>query len=192
MIFDLDRFHSPQVITWIIMVMIYGFFEVGIGLRNRGHSRRKKVRDATFYSVTVPSMAGMYGAIVESLVRSHSFPALWFGAGCTVLAGGIILRITALLQLGSSFSTKVERSEGQKLHTTGIYGLIRHPLYCATLLQVLGTGFMLHSLVAFILLPFCLIGIMIRIRKEERFMAAEFPEYRDYIKKSCRLVPWVY
>lgn len=133
MIFDLNRFHSPHVITWIIIVMIYGFLEVGIGLRNRGPSRRKKVRDATFYTVTVPSMVGMYGAFFESLVKSHTIPAWWFGTGCLILAGGIVLRITALLQLGSAFFTKVERSEGQKLYTKGIYGSVRHPLYCATL-----------------------------------------------------------
>ncbi len=190
--FDLDRMHSPQVLTWIIILMIYGFLEIGIGLRNRGGSRRKKVRDVTFYTVTVPSMAALYGALAEAMLRNHSIPAAWFVAGCLILAGGIVLRITALLQLGSAFSTKVERSEGQKLYTKGIYGVIRHPLYCATLLQVLGTGVMFHSMFAFILLPFCVAGILIRIRKEERFMAAEFSEYVSYSKWTRRLVPWIY
>lgn len=192
MLFDLQRMHSPQVLSWIFMVMTYGFLEIGIGRFLRGNSPRKKVRDITFYTVTVPSMVAMYGAFFEALVKSHVIPSWWFGAGCLILAGGIVLRVTALLQLGSAFSTKVEKSEGQKLYTKGVYGFIRHPLYSATLLQVLGTAVMLHSIFAFVLFPFCVAGIMVRIRKEERFMTSEFSEYNDYMKRTRRLVPWVY
>jgi protein-S-isoprenylcysteine O-methyltransferase Ste14 len=154
--------------------------------------RRKKVRDATFYGITFPAMAGMYGALFEALRQTHNFPVALFGSGVTVLIGGILLRIFALLQIGRGFSTKVERSDNQQLRTTGIYGTLRHPLYCATLLQVLGTGIMLHSSVAFVFLPLCLAGVLFRINKEERFMTSEFPEYRDYMKKTWRLVPWLY
>ncbi|HUI92427.1 MAG TPA: isoprenylcysteine carboxylmethyltransferase family protein [Chitinivibrionales bacterium] len=191
MIFDLDKMHSPPVLTWIVMIAAYGFLEVAIGLRARAGSRRKRVRDATFYLVTVPAMAAMYGAFFEAMLKSHSLPALWFGSGTVILAGGIALRITALLQLGRGFSTKVERSEGQALYTRGIYGVIRHPLYAATLLQVIGSGVMLHSALAFILFPFSVAGILLRIRKEERFMAREFPGYGHYMEKTKRLVPWI-
>jgi hypothetical protein len=44
---------------------------------------------------------------------------------------------------------------------------------------------MLHSMLAFILLPFCVAGILIRIRKEERFMAAEFSDYIPYSKSGA-------
>jgi protein-S-isoprenylcysteine O-methyltransferase Ste14 len=190
MIFDLNRMHSPQVLAWIIIVAVYGFLEIAIG--RRAKTGRKKVHDATFYAVTVPSILGMYGAFFESPLRNHTLPAPWFFSGCAALIAGIILRLVALVQLGNSFSTKVERSEGQRLRTDGIYGVIRHPLYSATLLQVLGTGVMLHSIFALALLPICLAGILIRIRKEERFMVAEFPEYAGYMKKTRRLVPWIF
>jgi len=184
--------HSPQVLTWIIMIAIYGFLELGIGLRSRGHFRRKTARDFTFYTVTVPSMIGMYGAIVESWIKNHTFPPVWFGSGTAILACGIILRISALVQIGRGFSTTLDRNEGQRLQTTGFYRLIRHPLYSATLLQVLGSGIMLHSWFSLAMLPVCLVGIILRIRKEERFMLAEFPEYKDYMKKTRRLMPWIY
>ena len=192
MVFDLNRMYSPQVLTWIIMVMVYGFLEIAIGRRNRGGAPRKKVRDATFYTVTVPSMVALYGAVLEATLKNHTIPGPWFIIGGLVLLGGIVLRISALLQLGSAFSTKVETDEGQKLYTKGIYRTIRHPLYLATLLQVAGTGVMLHSMFALVLLPFCVAGIIIRIRKEERFMAKEFPEYGDYREKTKRLIPGVY
>jgi protein-S-isoprenylcysteine O-methyltransferase Ste14 len=192
MMFDPDRMHSPQVLTWIFMMMAYGFLEIGISRRNRGNTARKKVSDVTYFAVTVPSMVAMYAAVVEACFRGHSLPAAMFTMGTAVLAGGIVLRVIAKLQLGKSFSTKVERSEGQKLCTTGIYRLIRHPLYSATLLQVLGTGIMLNSLVAIALFPLCVAGIVLRISKEERFMATEFPEYVGYAKRTRRLVPWIY
>lgn len=188
----LNNLRDFHVLAWIVIIMVYGFLEMGIGIFGKTMFRRKKVRDATFYGITVPAMAGMYGALFEAVMQNHNFPAALFGSGVVVLVLGIVLRITALLQIGRGFSTKVERSDNQRLQTSGMYRIVRHPLYCATLLQVLGTGLMLHSLVAFIFLPVCLVGVIIRIRKEERFMAAEFPEYQDYMKKTWRLVPGIY
>ena len=189
---SLNQMRSPQVLIWIIMIVIYGFLELIIGIRNRGHFRGNAARDPTFYTVTIPSMVGMYGAIVESLMKNHTFPPAWFGSGCAILACGIIIRISALVQIGRGFSTGLVHTEGQWLQTTGFYGLIRHPLYSATLLQVLGSGIMLHSWFSLAMLPVCLAGIILRIRKEERFMMDEFPEYKDYMKKTRRLIPWIY
>ena len=188
----LNRFQDMHILSWIAIIMVYGFSEMGIGIYGRTLFRRKKVRDATFYGITVPAMAGMYGALFEAVLQNHCFPTALFVSGLAVLVFGITLRITALLQIGRGFSTKVERADNQQLQTSGIYGMVRLPLYCATLLQVLGTGLMLDSLVAFIFLPLCIAGVIMRIRKEERFMAAEFPEYQSYMKKTRRLIPWIY
>ncbi|HMD68775.1 MAG TPA: isoprenylcysteine carboxylmethyltransferase family protein [Chitinivibrionales bacterium] len=174
------------------MIMVYGFFEVGVGFLAKGRRRGKRVRDATFYAVTVPAMAGLYGAFAEAVITGREFPAAVFFTGCVVLSAGIILRLAALVQLGTGFSTKVEKSEGQRLTTTGMYRLVRHPLYLATLLQVAGSGIMLCSVVALALFPLCVAGVLVRIRKEERFMMVEFPEYGLYMKKTRRLIPWLY
>src|SRR5271157_2458094 len=174
------------------MIMVYGVFEVGVGFLAFGRRRGKKVRDATFYAVTVPAMAGLYGAFAEAVITGRTFPAAVFFTGCVVLSAGIILRLAALVQLGTGFSTKVEKSEGQRLTTTGMYRLVRHPLYLATLLQVAGSGIMLCSVVALALFPLCVAGVLVRIRKEERFMMVEFPEYGLYMKKTRRLIPWLY
>jgi protein-S-isoprenylcysteine O-methyltransferase Ste14 len=188
----LARFQDPHILTWIALIMVYGFSEIGIGISGRTMFRRKKVHDATFYGVTVPAMAGLYGALFEAVLRNSPFPTALFAAGLCVLLSGILLRIAALLQLGGGFSTKVERSENQQLRTDGLYRILRHPLYCATLLQVAGSGLMLHSIVACVLLPLCITGVIVRICKEERFMVAEFPGYANYMKKTWRLVPWLY
>jgi protein-S-isoprenylcysteine O-methyltransferase Ste14 len=188
----LDRMQDPHILTWIFIIMTYGFSEIGIGISRRTLFRQKKTHDATVFAVTVPAMTALFGALFEAVLRNPIFPAVTFGIGCGVLASGIILRLTALHQIGRGFSTQVERSDNQRLKNTGIYQLIRHPLYCATLLQVIGTGVLLHSLVAFIIFPLCVAGIIIRINKEEHFMSAEFPQYRGYMKKTWRLVPWIY
>jgi protein-S-isoprenylcysteine O-methyltransferase Ste14 len=188
----LNRMHDPHILAWIIIIMVYGFLEIGIGQLNKGKRREKRVKDATFYAVTVPSMAALYGAFLEAVITGRMLPPVLFIIGCGVLLLGIVLRITSLLQLGKGFSTKVERSENHQLTTTGMYTLVRHPLYLATLLQVAGSGIMLCSVVALALFPLCVAGILIRIRKEERFMMTEFPDYTGYMKKTRRLVPWVY
>lgn len=188
----LARMHDPHVLAWIFMIMAYGFLEIGIGHLKKGKRREKRVRDITFYAVTVPSMTAMYAALFEAVIAGREFPAAVFFTGCVVLSAGIILRLASLVQLGTGFSTKVEKSEGQQLTTTGMYKLVRHPLYLATLLQVAGSGIMLCSVVALALFPLCVAGILVRIRKEERFMTAEFSEYADYAKNTWRLIPWLY
>lgn len=184
--------HDPHILAWIIIIMEYGFLEIGIGRLNKSKRREKRVKDVTFYAVTVPSMAALYGAFLEAVITGRMLPAGLFFTGCGVLLLGIVLRIASLLQLGKGFSTKVERSENHQLTTAGMYKLVRHPLYLATLLQVAASAIMLCSIFALALFPVCIAGILVRIRKEERFMMDEFPGYADYMKKTRRLVPWVY
>gem|GEM_PF-5423172 len=61
----------------------------------------------------------------------------------------------------------------------------------ATFLQVAGSGIMLCSIFTAVLFSICVAGIIVRIRKEERFMAVQFPGYADYMKRTWRLMPWV-
>ena len=90
-------------------------------------------------------------------------------------------------------SRTIEVQDGQKVIDTGLYGVVRHPMYLATLLMFLPIPLMLGSLWG--LLPFALypIIIVIRILDEEKLLTAELSGYADYkTRVRYRLIPFIF
>ena len=90
-------------------------------------------------------------------------------------------------------SRTVEVQEGQKVISSGLYRIVRHPMYLATLLMFLPMPLILGSFWA--LIPFALypIVIVIRIVNEERVLTDGLPGYAEYKKKTkYRLIPFIW
>ena len=90
-------------------------------------------------------------------------------------------------------SRTVEVQDGQKVVDTGLYGIVRHPMYSATLLLFLSIPLVLGSLYAlpvFLAYPFI---IAARIKSEETLLEKELAGYGDYMKKvKYRLIPLIW
>ncbi len=90
-------------------------------------------------------------------------------------------------------SRTVEVQEGQKVVDTGLYGMVRHPMYLATLLMFLPMPLILQSLWGLCVFGWYAILIVIRIRGEEKLLSAELDGYAEYKKKvKYRLVPFIW
>lgn len=90
-------------------------------------------------------------------------------------------------------SRTVEVQEGQKVVSTGLYGVVRHPMYLATLLMFLPMPLILQSLWG--LIPFALypVIIVVRILNEEKVLTEGLEGYAEYKKKvKYRLLPFVW
>ena len=117
--------------------------------------------------------------------------------GVSVAAAVLFLLAYALyaevLRENTYLSRTIEVQENQKVVDTGLYGIVRHPMYSATLLLFLSMPLMLGSLFAFAV--FCTYPIIIafRIRGEEKLLEAELDGYREYkAKVKYRLVPFLW
>lgn len=90
-------------------------------------------------------------------------------------------------------SRTIKVQENQKIVDTGLYGIVRHPMYAVTLLLFLAMPLVLGSLfsfVIFLLYPFI---IAKRIKNEEDVLERELEGYTEYKKKvKYRLVPFIY
>ena len=90
-------------------------------------------------------------------------------------------------------SRTVEVQEGQKVVSTGLYGIVRHPMYLATLLMFLPIPIILGSfwgLIPFALYPF---AIVTRIINEEKVLTKELAGYAEYKAKiKYRLIPFIW
>lgn len=117
--------------------------------------------------------------------------ALWFTLAMWI---GLALRVTAITHLGTRFRYDLRILSEQPLHTRGVYSLIRHPSYLGLILLATTPGLVMGSIVGFILLAICTIPqILYRIQMEERILIEHYGQaYLDYIKRSYKLLPWLY
>ena len=127
-----------------------------------------------------------------------------FRFGWTRVPGWLVW-IAAVVQLGSYglyaevlrenayLSRTVEVQEGQTVIDTGLYGIVRHPMYTATILMSLAIPLVLGSWISF--LPMLLYPVIIirRIHGEEALLEEGLPGYREYQQKvRWRLIPYIW
>ncbi len=117
--------------------------------------------------------------------------------GVVYAAAGVFLIAYALyaevMRENAYLSRVVEVQENQKVIDTGLYGIVRHPLYFATLLLFLSMPLVLGSLWSFLVFLIYPILLVKRIRNEEALLEEQLAGYRAYqMKVKYRLIPMVW
>lgn len=98
-----------------------------------------------------------------------------------------------VLKENTYLSRTIKVCDNQKVIDTGLYGIVRHPMYTATLILFLSMPLVLGSLVSFFIFLIYPIIIIIRIINEEKFLEKELDGYIEYKKKvKYRLIPFVF
>lgn len=125
-----------------------------------------------------------------------------FGWSCmplavTVAASVLFLAAYALyaevLRENAYLSRTIKVEEGQRVVSTGLYGLVRHPMYAATILLFLMMPLVLGSWYAAIIFLVYPVLIIIRLTGEEKLLMKELPGYAEYRKKvKYRLIPFIW
>ena len=115
-----------------------------------------------------------------------------------VIAAAAILLLSyamyaEVMRENAYLSRTVEVQEGQKVVDTGLYGVIRHPMYAATVFLFLSIPLVLGSWIACVILLGYPAAIVVRIRNEEEVLRAGLDGYDDYTKRvRWRLIPFVW
>ena len=90
-------------------------------------------------------------------------------------------------------SRTVEVSENQEVVDTGLYGLVRHPMYTSTIFLFLSMPLVLGSIYSFIVMLIYPIVIILRIKNEEEVLENELMGYKEYKEKvKYRLIPYLW
>ena len=98
-----------------------------------------------------------------------------------------------VLRENTYLSRTIEVQENQKVIDTGLYGIVRHPMYSVTLLLFLSMPVVLGSIYSFVIFLAYPLIIAKRIKNEEEFLEKELEGYREYKEKvKYRLVPFVW
>lgn len=123
----------------------------------------------------------------------------WYTLPMSVSIGGAVAFLTAyvlyaeVLRENTYLSRTIEVQAGQKVVDTGLYGIVRHPMYSVTLLLFLSMPIVLGSLYAFLIFLAYPFIIAKRIKGEETFLEKELDGYAEYKQKvKYRLIPFIW
>lgn len=117
-------------------------------------------------------------------------PVTWVAAAAFLLG---YLLYAEVLRENAWLSRTVEVQDGQKVVDTGLYGVVRHPMYMATLLLFLSMPLILGSIPSFAVMLFYLPILRRRILNEEAVLSEGLEGYADYMKRvRYRLIPYIW
>ena len=135
------------------------------------------------------------GFVVAGL--DHRFSWSVMPPWVTIAASVVFLICYALyaevMRENAYLSRTIKVEQGQKVVDTGLYGIVRHPMYAVTIWLFLMIPLILGSWYAFIVFAFYPAIIIVRLTDEEKLLTKELPGYEDYKKKvKYRLFPFVW
>jgi protein-S-isoprenylcysteine O-methyltransferase Ste14 len=188
---DLSMLWAALSWAWIVS-------EVGILLFTRTRRGTGEVQDrgsivilwvALLASITLGRWIG------ETHPHSIFLKAHWVRvAGLAIFAAALLLRWTAVVTLGRSFSANVAIRTTQTLHKTGLYRFVRHPSYTGLIFILFAEALRTRNWIGFVvvlILPTA--ALLYRIHVEEDALRSAFgEEYGVYSRTTKRLIPGVY
>lgn len=118
------------------------------------------------------------------------FPVVLIASAVFLCSYGLYAEV---MRENAYLSRTVKVEEGQRVIDTGLYGVVRHPMYFATVLLFLAMPLILGSWISFLIFLAYPVLIALRIRDEERLLERELTGYTEYkTRVKYRLIPFVW
>lgn len=173
------------------MLVLYKLTE-NFFLYKIGAAARKPARDWTMWMLVAAFLLVIAAPLGEHFYFRTS-PSAWeMLAGAFLLLAGTAVRARGLIDLGKNFSMAIEKLPGHSLVEKGLYRCVRHPLYLGNILLFLACPLMLGGRWSWLATAGGMAVVLWRLKIEERFLIEHLPGYRDYMRRTWRLIPWVY
>ena len=162
-------------------------------LRSRLNAKEKQ-KDQSLV-VKLSGLMFLLGFIVAGL--NYRFEWYVLSLRSSIIAAVVFLFAYILyaevLRENAYLSRTIEVQENQKVIDTGLYGVVRHPMYSATILLFLSMPMVLGSIYSFIIFLAYPIIIAMRIKGEEEFLEKELEGYKEYKNKvKYRMIPFIW
>jgi protein-S-isoprenylcysteine O-methyltransferase Ste14 len=191
--------------TWQVLVLALAYFlffligTVDRVLRHGDLANRRQDRQVRARSGRLAFIGGTAGLLAAHWVSLYTFAQrtsiepIWAVVALPLIVASLFLSQVAIRTLGRFFDRLTIKQDHQ-LVTSGVYGVIRHPIYTSYILLFSSFPILLGSLWGMaILILACVIWFGSRITLEERMLEEQFGEsYRSYRLRTKRLIPFVY
>ena len=116
--------------------------------------------------------------------------SMWVSVAVFILS---YVLYTEVMRENTYLSRTIKVEENQQVISTGLYGIVRHPMYTATVLLFLSMPLVLGSPISFLLMMLYIPIIAVRIKNEEQFLKENLAGYAEYkAKVKYRLIPFIW
>ena len=187
---------------WLLMAVLFvPMFIVGVLMQLRSPELLRKRLAAKEKEAEQKSVVALSGImfiaafVVAGLNFRYSWTvvpvwAVWSAVAVFMLS---YIMYAEVLRENEYLSRTIEVQENQKVVDTGLYGIVRHPMYSATVLMFLSMPLVLSSLPSFVIMLAYIPIIVKRISNEEKVLMNELYGYKEYCNRvKYRLIPFVY
>lgn len=189
------------IVSFAVLILLWFIFAAVFIFRKKPESAPdSKNAPKSFLGL---ALQGVGFAFVWSVRRQPLFSPLINGqfilniilqiAAVLLAAASVWLAMSAVRELGKQWSLEARLVEGHKLITSGVYQIVRHPIYTAMLGMMISTGIIFsrwYILIAAVIVFF--IGTKIRTNSEEKLLREAFPdEYKTFAEKVPAFIPFV-
>lgn len=193
-------FRYPQ--AWLLLgILFVPMFIAGLVMMDKNPEllqKRLNVKEQETEQKTVILLSGlMFLAAFVLAGLSFRFGWLMLPFPVSIAAAAVFLAAYALyaevLRENTYLSRTIEVQEDQKVIDTGLYGVVRHPMYMVTVILFLAMPLVLGSVISFAI-TLCYIPIIVkRIKNEEQVLTEGLAGYAEYKKRvRYRLIPFIW
>lgn len=162
-------------------------------LRKRLNAKENKTEQK--WVVALSGIIFVLAFVVAGLNFRYSWHILpnciiWIAA-CLFLLSYVMY--AEVIRENAFLSRTIEVQENQKVIDTGLYGIVRHPMYSATLVLFLSIPLILGSLISFVIMLAYIPVIAVRMKNEEKLLDEELTGYKEYKQKvRYKVIPFIW
>ena len=187
---------------WTLMIILFvPMFLAGILMYFKAPDllrSRLKAKETQSEQKDVIKYSGLM-FIAAFVVAGLNYRFGWISMPRAIVWIGVVVFLLAyclfgeVLRENQYLSRTIEVQAGQTVVDTGLYGIVRHPMYTATVLLFLSMPLVLNSPISFVIMLIYIPIIVKRIRNEEEVLEQELKGYTEYKQKvKYRLIPFVW
>jgi len=188
--------------AWLLMgVLFIPMFVAGLILMKINPALLRKRLNAKEEQLEQKEVVLLSGVmfLASFILAGLNFRFSWLVSPAWVTIVGTVIFLLAyalyaeVLRENEYLSRTIEVQEGQKVIDTGLYGIVRHPMYMATVLLFLSMPIILGSIPSFVVMLMYIPIIAKRIRNEEKVLEDGLDGYKQYKERvKYRIIPFVW
>ena len=188
--------------AWLLMgVLFIPMFVAGLILMKKNPEllrKRLNTKEEQMEQKEVVLFSGLM-FLSSFIIAGLNFRFSWLVLPAWVTIIGTVIFLLAyvlyaeVLRENEYLSRTIEVQEGQKVIDTGLYGIVRHPMYMVTIVLFLAMPIILGSIISFVIMLVYIPIIAKRIRNEEKVLEEGLDGYKQYKERvKYRIIPFVW
>lgn len=182
------RWVVPVCATIVLTAVAANFALAGVGtVKER---RRSPVATGSMLGFLAVVYALIHWHVGEFRVSGNVIASSISAVGSAMVVAGCVVNVMGRLNLGRNWANQVTVYAEHALVRSGVFGLVRHPLYASLIWMFAGAGLVYWNWAALAATALIFVPAMYyRAGQEERLLSLQFPEYREYQQDVAMLIP---